>query len=411
METSKYHNNNQYQSKKQGMSMSSNRRSLKQRTMQKKRQASIATMCIVVALSVTDGPARACAFQAQAGLRPLARSGQNMHQLQKLQYRNADEEQCRHTTDPQPDFSSTQSKQPDSSSPSIQQEGENQPRSSKAQEQRSLETQQPAPHHISGFFHTWFTRAKTQRALQQHELQRKASERSNQHVIDDYLESIDRRYKRLHKDEMRETTGGAGFTNALQWLTHPNANDASSEAEEQRKKEDAIYVLGLAELASASLLQRHHLPLPKSKPRIQQDASVVIDIEGIPDAIENMMTKRVAEASPIITANRKNEVQQVQHSHFTVSTATPSKATLVLTILRKLRAEHVRQCKTLSTTFNKGVFTCLSAGTKLVTRTFALLATLLSTKSGGKRTYQFASLISTAAFAFAISLVRPMTKA
>ena len=130
---------------------------------------------------------------------------------------------------------------------------------------------------LSNVFHTWWTAAKTRRAHES--AQEDALERSEQYDLDKYLESVDKRYKRLHQREHRSSraraqqkkqqqqknkSSGEGYTNALSWLLA--TEESSSEALEQRRQEDGIYVLGLAGLASDRLLQKHQLPKPKRSP-------------------------------------------------------------------------------------------------------------------------------------------------
>lgn len=101
-------------------------------------------------------------------------------------------------------------------------------------------------------------------------------------VMDNYLESIDRRYKRLHSHDRKKTTKDpdtvSNVASNLAWnfLTQ---TDSSSAVDEQRKQADAIYVLGLAELASRQLLQKHHLPIPESKWK-NHDNSIVIEAQS-----------------------------------------------------------------------------------------------------------------------------------
>mmetsp|Transcript_18048 Transcript_18048/g.25500 ORF Transcript_18048/g.25500 Transcript_18048/m.25500 type:complete len:356 (-) Transcript_18048:282-1349(-) len=98
---------------------------------------------------------------------------------------------------------------------------------------------------------------------------------TQQYVLDNYLESIDKRYKRLHQGERKEDTSSQkGFTNALKWIMHM---ESSSQLEELKKQEDALYVLGLAELASNRLLQKHHLPCRESVISPPIDYCSVID--------------------------------------------------------------------------------------------------------------------------------------
>ena len=71
-------------------------------------------------------------------------------------------------------------------------------------------------------------------------------------AADEYLEFLDKRYNRLldNEDKKEET----GFS-VMKWLYQ----DSSAEsAPESSRKEDALYVLGVANLASKKLLQKHH---------------------------------------------------------------------------------------------------------------------------------------------------------
>eukprot|EP00555_Chaetoceros_dichaeta_P014967 CAMPEP_0198255252 /NCGR_PEP_ID=MMETSP1447-20131203/5403_1 /TAXON_ID=420782 /ORGANISM="Chaetoceros dichaeta, Strain CCMP1751" /LENGTH=211 /DNA_ID=CAMNT_0043941575 /DNA_START=366 /DNA_END=1001 /DNA_ORIENTATION=+ len=88
------------------------------------------------------------------------------------------------------------------------------------------------------------------------------SEIDEQFAVDSYLESIDRRYKRVHQSETSDDTPQRGFTNAWAWIT---SDDSPFEEQKQRSGKDALCVLGLAELASTRLLVKHHLPITESQ--------------------------------------------------------------------------------------------------------------------------------------------------
>lgn len=74
-------------------------------------------------------------------------------------------------------------------------------------------------------------------------------EEEKQNQVDEYLEWIDRRYNRLHSDEKESSS-----KSTWNWLMNSPSNE-----EEQSTQEDALHVLGLAELASDRLLQKYHL--------------------------------------------------------------------------------------------------------------------------------------------------------
>jgi hypothetical protein len=79
-------------------------------------------------------------------------------------------------------------------------------------------------------------------------------------AVDDYLEFLERRYHRLHDDELepkRPSTGSAKFS-ALKWLTQES--EVESPEAQQQQQEDALFVLGVAGLASRQLLLKHRRP-------------------------------------------------------------------------------------------------------------------------------------------------------
>lgn len=76
-----------------------------------------------------------------------------------------------------------------------------------------------------------------------------------QDVVDDYLKFLDKRYNNLHNSEKkREPT-----LSVWKWLTNGADTEESSEWNVPRvdAHEDSLYVLGVANLASRKLLQKH----------------------------------------------------------------------------------------------------------------------------------------------------------
>jgi hypothetical protein len=97
-------------------------------------------------------------------------------------------------------------------------------------------------------------------------------------VVDQYLEFLDRRYKRLKKKEDKPFS-------AMDWLLQgsPNRNEPLTL---EQQKEDALYVLGVAGLASQRLLQKHHLEHMKQEPSfapVQFDTSAAVDVTVTPE--------------------------------------------------------------------------------------------------------------------------------
>eukprot|EP00555_Chaetoceros_dichaeta_P002042 CAMPEP_0198249160 /NCGR_PEP_ID=MMETSP1447-20131203/753_1 /TAXON_ID=420782 /ORGANISM="Chaetoceros dichaeta, Strain CCMP1751" /LENGTH=249 /DNA_ID=CAMNT_0043933719 /DNA_START=330 /DNA_END=1079 /DNA_ORIENTATION=+ len=128
--------------------------------------------------------------------------------------------------------------------------------------------------------------------------QHSSSEIDPQLVVDEYLESIDRRYKRVHQSETKDDRSHRGFDNAWAWLT----TDESSlmEEEKRRSKEDALNVLGLAELASVRLLQKHHLPVTRSQQLSSEgEDSIMIDVQGENDSIITLPIRAILSAKTL----------------------------------------------------------------------------------------------------------------
>ncbi|CAB9500837.1 expressed unknown protein [Seminavis robusta] len=81
--------------------------------------------------------------------------------------------------------------------------------------------------------------------------------REESSAADDYLEFLDKRYNRILHDENEQPNASSsqGFS-VLNWL---NKGGSQELAEAADKSDDALYVLGVANLASKKLLQKHHL--------------------------------------------------------------------------------------------------------------------------------------------------------
>lgn len=81
-----------------------------------------------------------------------------------------------------------------------------------------------------------------------------------QKKVDEYLEFLDKRYHRLHDAEAKRVSLKAAKSfPVLDWLMDNGQKDASYES--AQSQENALFVLGVAELASTRLLQKHHIPV------------------------------------------------------------------------------------------------------------------------------------------------------
>jgi hypothetical protein len=220
-------------------------------------------------------------------------------------------------------------------------------------------SQQVPQYHISNIFYTWWTASKSKRAKREAEAYAALHGKDEEQIIlDNYLESIDRRYKRLHQREKER--GSDGVSNAWQWLMSGQMD--SSISDEQRRKEDALYVLGLANLASKSLLEKHQLPVPKSK----LTKKAVIDI----DAISNSSNGECV------------TVPQIQKS--------------------------IQKRVVTLPTFLKGY---IQNSKERITRSFTPVFDLASSLSGGKYNIQLASLFLAAIVTGVSSILRPLITA
>jgi hypothetical protein len=113
-----------------------------------------------------------------------------------------------------------------------------------------------------------------------------------QENVDAYLEFLDRRYRRIHSDDEKETKvqSDTKSFSAMDWLTS-KSSETDSTTLEQQQQQDALYVLGVAGLASQKLLQKHHLLTTNQAKLTSAESSAAMDKvvelkELIDDAIE-----------------------------------------------------------------------------------------------------------------------------
>lgn len=112
-------------------------------------------------------------------------------------------------------------------------------------------------------------------------------EDEEQQVVDQYLEFLDKRYKRLHEKEKKKPEPATNKFSALSWLTADKSDPIA-----QHQEEDALYVLGVAELASERLLQKHQAALHQPKRKVpaeemKKENEVVIDAVAESETVED----------------------------------------------------------------------------------------------------------------------------
>jgi len=206
------------------------------------------------------------------------------------------------------------------------------------------------------------------------------SESEEQENVDAYLEFLNSRYRRLHCDDGKEENAqliqhdssaskkGKPFS-AMDWLTNGGNNSANVVTSTREQQADALYVLGVAGLASQKLLQRHHLPTTTNPPRrsrmISQDTSSneasalamkkVVELkEQIDDAIE------VNDESD--TKSRKTDMNYLIVNKFLL----PIVRVIYLALRQKQKLLNMVQRKVtvLSTKFTDGLINTFAQGPK-----------------------------------------------
>lgn len=171
---------------------------------------------------------------------------------------------------------------------------------------------------------------------------------NEQMLLDQYLESIDRRYHRLHDDEK---VGSINWT--WDWLMRgdsQNSNISKSQGSGSpshrscNEGEDALCVLGLADLASDRLLKQHRLPRHSSTVTVTNR-----DIEEEPSIkkhplfrlVRAIRRKRAKCAAMMALHSRKN--------HKRVFTAISSRAPSLVVMASKVLLSITGTKKTLNT--------------------------------------------------------------
>jgi hypothetical protein len=84
---------------------------------------------------------------------------------------------------------------------------------------------------------------------------------NDQARVDEYLEFLDKRYRRLHDDSPK---AAKNQFSALNWL-RSGSTDVDTEETSDDQHDNALFVLGVSELASERLLQNLHINLLQEK--------------------------------------------------------------------------------------------------------------------------------------------------
>jgi len=136
-----------------------------------------------------------------------------------------------------------------------------------------------------------------------------------QQNIDEYLEFLDRRYNRLHSNDKKEEKKRSVNT-AWKWIFDSDSSSSKPTSLHESMKQDALYVLGVAELASARLLQKHptSIEIPTRKQISFDNASLMDDSRVIDsrvveeERLRTSRTKRALQVNFLIAANFFQEI-------------------------------------------------------------------------------------------------------
>lgn len=201
------------------------------------------------------------------------------------------------------------------------------------------------------------------------------ADESQQAVVDDYLEFLDRRYHRLY-DDHRPSQSESKFS-AWKWIMQNGG-------QESENRDDALHVLGVAELASERLLQKHHLA---------QSSSGANSDKGISPARSNDSSANVLET----TARAIRRVEAV-YDFFSALLAR------LLLPISSIRNSLIRfQSQHLGHTFHRAFKALLRAPSKV--------AYFLVHASGGKDNLKLtATFTATVVAALCFFIVRPLAQ-
>jgi hypothetical protein len=254
---------------------------------------------------------------------------------------------------------------------------------------------EPKHHVVSNFFHTWWTASKSRRAHEQ--ALAYAEQQEQQLILDNYLESIDRRYKRLHKDHKRKDHDSDTVKNVA-WNFLMNSESVDY-VEEQRRQMDAIYVLGLAELASERLLQKHNLPLPQSK---HKDKSI-IDVQSTQEFDVNQPT------TPLRTEDSAIQNIKVEAASLKILATT----TYFVQLLKCIQDAYRNRLLSLLDASKTTIVGSLKSSRKAIGTTLSTTANRINVSGEvfGKYAMNFVYIFAATLMANAVTVLRLMVKA
>ena len=131
-------------------------------------------------------------------------------------------------------------------------------------------------------------------------------------AVDDYLEFLERRYHRLHDDEQeqnRPSTGSTKFS-ALKWLKQENEVESPEvqQQQQQQQQDDALFVLGVAGLASRQLLSTHRRA-HSSSDALQRNGATTIEQASLVASAADLKSEASLPASSPVVYNALDRLQ------------------------------------------------------------------------------------------------------
>lgn len=162
---------------------------------------------------------------------------------------------------------------------------------------------------------------------------------NNARAVDDYLEFLERRYHRLHDSETSANGAGEVKFSAWKWLKQGSTSEDDEASplatQQQRQQDDALFVLGVAGLASQKLLHKHHHHQSVTTPRpttTMQTSAAIIETTSQPEEEESLLPAAASlllvKLSPLArqVALRRKLLLRYQSRQFRALTATLAKA-------------------------------------------------------------------------------------
>lgn len=193
-------------------------------------------------------------------------------------------------------------------------------------------------------------------------------------------------------------------TSAWQFLLQ---QDPASQVEEQRKQEDAIYVLGLANLASKRLLQKHNLPIPTS----DESSSVVIDVDSANSHAVTLGYDLVSESKDEATAvapSTKTEIATDSRTKQSLIRNLALPTLYCLQFFKMAQEVYLSSLSAVSTRLKSNTIDSIKAGRRAFSVLLKKIANMIIVNGGGKYSIQIMSIFATTLMTGAIGVLRPL---